>query len=114
VRARDDAKADQLRARHRLSKFLLRQGVQPPTGVHPWSRVHEAWLGRLHEAWLGRLTFTQTAVQVVLEDDLGVVRAAAERVKRLEGAQCGSPARVPRPSSSPRSRPSGASASSRP
>ena len=30
VRARADARADQLRARHRLSKFLLRQGVVPP------------------------------------------------------------------------------------
>ena len=31
VRARDDAKADQLRARHRLSKFLLRR-ARPATG----------------------------------------------------------------------------------
>jgi transposase len=78
VRARDDAKADQLRARHRLSKFLLRRGVQPPVGVRAWSRAHETWLGRL--------TFEQPADQVVLEDYLAVARAAAERVKRLEGA----------------------------
>ncbi|HET6315036.1 MAG TPA: transposase [Chloroflexota bacterium] len=31
VRARADAKVDQLRARHRLTKFLLRQGCQPPS-----------------------------------------------------------------------------------
>ena len=78
VRARDDAKADQLRARHRLSKFLLRRGVQPPVGVRAWSRAHETWLGRL--------TFEQPADQVVLDDYPAVARAAAERVKRLEGA----------------------------
>jgi len=32
VRAREAAKKDQLRARHRLSKFLLRQGQRPPVG----------------------------------------------------------------------------------
>ena len=31
VRARGAAKKDQLRARHRLGKFLLRQGRRPPT-----------------------------------------------------------------------------------
>jgi transposase len=38
VRARADAKADQLRAKHRLSKFLLRQGCWPPIGVRNWSQ----------------------------------------------------------------------------
>ena len=32
VRAREAAKQDQMRARHRLSKFLLRSGQRPPTG----------------------------------------------------------------------------------
>ena len=32
VRAREAAKKDQLRARHRLGKFLLRHGRRPPTG----------------------------------------------------------------------------------
>ena len=41
VRARDDAKADQLRARHLLSKFLLRRGIQPPAGVRAWGRPTE-------------------------------------------------------------------------
>jgi transposase len=78
VRARDDAKADQLRARHRLSKFLLRRAIHPPAGVRAWSRAHEAWLGRL--------TFEQAADRVVLEDYRSVAAAADERVKRLEGA----------------------------
>lgn len=78
VRARDDAKADQLRARHRLSKFLLRRAVYPPAGVRAWSRAHDVWVDRLD--------FSQPADQVVLDDYRSVARAAAERVKRLEAA----------------------------
>jgi transposase len=78
VRARDDAKTDQLRARHRLSKFLLRRAIHPPVGVRAW--------GRAHDAWLDKLTFAQVADQVVFEDYRSVARAAAERVKRLAGA----------------------------
>src|SRR5260370_14353037 len=37
ARARADAKADQLRAKHRLSKFLLRHGSLPPIRVRHWS-----------------------------------------------------------------------------
>src|SRR5258708_9272426 len=37
VRAREAAKKDQLRARHRLSKFLLRHGRRPPMGATPWT-----------------------------------------------------------------------------
>jgi transposase len=33
VRAREDAKQDQLRARHRLRKFLLRHGKHPPETI---------------------------------------------------------------------------------
>jgi len=35
VPAREAAKKDQLRARHRLSKFLLRHGRRPPVGDSP-------------------------------------------------------------------------------
>ena len=38
VRACEAAKQDQLRARHRLGKFLLRSGQRPPSGVRPWTR----------------------------------------------------------------------------
>ena len=78
VRARDDAKEDLLRAKHRLSKLLLRRAIQPPVGVRAWSRAHAAWLGRL--------TFAHAADQVVFEDYRSVVGAASERVRRLEGA----------------------------
>lgn len=78
VRARDDAKEDLLRAKHRLSKFLLRRGIQPPVGVAAWSRAHEAWLNRL--------AFTEHADQAVVEDYWSVVRDARERLRRLETA----------------------------
>ncbi len=78
VRARDAAKSDLLRAKHRLSKFLLRRGLQPPVGVRAWSRAHDAWLRGL--------TFEQAADTIVLEDYHAVVREAAERVKHLEVA----------------------------
>jgi transposase len=43
VRVREDALGDRLRARHRLSKFLLRQGRLYPAAT-PWGAVHHVWL----------------------------------------------------------------------
>lgn len=82
VRARADAKADQLRAKHRLSKFLLRQGCHPPVGIKNWSQRHAQWLRQLH--------FEHIPDQVVFTDYLAEVTAAGERIKRLETAlqQC--------------------------
>jgi transposase len=45
VRAREDARADLMRVRHRLSKLLLRQGIVYYGGA-PWTGVHEQWLRR--------------------------------------------------------------------
>ena len=45
-RCREAAKADLLRARHRLSKFLLRRGMVYHEGGH-WTQRHFAWLRRL-------------------------------------------------------------------
>lgn len=42
-RAREDAKEDQMRARHRLSKFLLRRGLIFGE-AKAWSRAHQRWL----------------------------------------------------------------------
>jgi len=39
VRAREAAKQDQLRARHRLSKFLLRSGQRPALGIKAWTQA---------------------------------------------------------------------------
>jgi transposase len=82
VRSRADAKADQLRAKHRLSKFLLRQGCRPPVGVRNWSQRYFQWLRQLQ--------FEHVADQVVFADYLAEVTGAGERIKRLEAAlqQC--------------------------
>jgi transposase len=42
VRAREDARSDLMRARHRLSKLLLRQGLVWEAGA--WTQAHERWL----------------------------------------------------------------------
>jgi transposase len=82
VRARADAKADQLRAKHRLSKFLLRQGCRPPAAVRAWSQRYFVWLRQL--------TFAHLPDRVVFADYLAEVTAGGERIKRLETAlhQC--------------------------
>jgi transposase len=46
VRAREVAEKDQLRAKHRLSKFLLRHGRRPPMGVKAWTLKYLAWIER--------------------------------------------------------------------
>ena len=82
VRARGAAKADELRAKHRLGKFLLCQGARPPVGVRNWCKRYFQWLGQL--------TFEHVADRVVFADYLAEVIAAGERVKRLQAAlrQC--------------------------
>lgn len=44
VRAREDARGDLMRARHRLSKLLLRHGLVYPGSA--WTLAHDAWLRR--------------------------------------------------------------------
>jgi len=72
VRAREDALADRLRARHRLTKFLLRHG-----------RVHhgtKAW-GQTHYAWLRQQRFELALAQQTFE---AYLRAVEETDARLE------------------------------
>jgi transposase len=78
VRAREVAKADQLRARHRLLKLLLRQGRRPPAGVRAWSA--KWW------AWIKEQRFEYPLQQTVLLDYIGEVEHAAARIQRLEQA----------------------------
>jgi transposase len=78
VRAREAAKQDQLRARHRLSKFLLRSGQRPAPGVKAWTL--------LHLAWVRQLQFAQPAQESTRLDYLHEVEHMGERVKRLEQA----------------------------
>jgi transposase len=78
VRAREAAKQDQLRARHRLSKFLLRSGQRPPSGVRSWTRAYLIWVTQLR--------FTQMAQEATRLDYLHEVEHMRERVERLEQA----------------------------
>lgn len=77
VRAREAAKKDQLRAKHRLGKFLLRHGRRPPTGVKPWTLKYLAWVKQ-------ELHFEQQAQEATLLDYLHEVEHAQERIARLD------------------------------
>ena len=76
VRAREAAKKDQLRARNRLSKFLLRAGRRPPDGTVAWSDAHRDWLRAV--------TFEHPARQATMVDYLGELDHVIDRVRRLE------------------------------
>jgi transposase len=78
VRAREAAKQDQLRARHRLSKFLLRMGRRPVAGMKAWTEPYMAWVRQVR--------FERPAQQATLLDYLHEVDHMAARVKRLEQA----------------------------
>jgi len=78
VRGREAAKQDQLRARHRLSKFLLRTGQRAAAGVKAWTELYMAWVRQLrYEQW------GQEATRL---DYLHEVEHMGARVKRLEEA----------------------------
>jgi transposase len=78
VRAREAAKKDELRARHRLSKFLLRHGRRPPTGVKAWTIKYLEWVTR-------EVHFEQLAQEATLLDYLHEVEHGAARIARLDG-----------------------------
>lgn len=78
VRAREAAKQDQLRARHRLSKFLLRTGQRPAHGMKAWTQAYMVWVGQIR--------FAQMAQEATRLDCLHEVEHMGERVVRLEQA----------------------------
>ena len=78
VRAREAAKTDQLRARHRVGKFLLRQGRRPPVAMKAWTQTHLTWVNSEH--------FEHAAQEATLVDDLHEVEHMTDRVARLERA----------------------------
>ena len=79
VRTREDAKQDQLRARHRLSKFLCRHAIRPPDRMKSWTTKHKEWLKR-------HVHFDQPALEATFSDYVHEVDHAAERILRLEKA----------------------------
>jgi transposase len=74
VRAREDIRGDLMRARHRLSKLLLRHEVR---------FVGRAWTER-HRAWLGKVKLGEDAAQATFCDYLGAVEALLHRKAELE------------------------------
>lgn len=78
VRQREAAKQDQLRARHRLTKFLLRTGQRPPQGLKAWTEHYMRWLAQVR--------YTQPAQEVTRLDCMNEVEHMSMRVKRLEEA----------------------------
>jgi transposase len=79
VRAREAAKTDQLRARHRLSKFLLRHGRRPPTAMKGWTQTYLTWVK-------SAVHFAHAAQEATLLDYLHEVDHVADRIARLERA----------------------------
>ena len=78
VRQREAAKQDQLRARHRLTKFLLRTGQRPPLGLKPWTERYTRWLTQVR--------YAQPAQEVTRLDCMNEFEHMSARVKRLEEA----------------------------
>jgi transposase len=79
VRAREAAKQDQLRARNRLGKFLLRQGRRAPEGTQAWTGKYMKWIKE-------QVRFEQPAQEATLLDYLHEVEHAVERIQRLENS----------------------------
>lgn len=74
LRAREGAKRAQLRARHQLSKFLLRHGRR--FGKGHWTNLH-------HE-WIAKQRFEHPAQEGVLVESLQAVREQSARIERYD------------------------------
>lgn len=78
VRAREAAKKDQLRHRHRLGKFLLRHGQRPTDAGKAWTQKYVNWIRHVR--------FEQPALDATLTHYLEEVDHVAERIAKLEEA----------------------------
>jgi transposase len=78
VRAREDARGDLMRARHRLSKLLLRQG-HVYSGGHAWTDKHDAWLRQI-----GRHELGAAPTRATFESDYDAVLTVRARRDRLD------------------------------
>jgi len=77
VRAREDCRGDLMRARHRLSKLLLRHGIVYDEG--------RAWTGK-HDRWLTHQRLSLPASQAALEAEYETVLQVKARRDRLDAA----------------------------
>jgi transposase len=76
VRAREDARLDRMRDRHRLSKFCLRHGRLLPTS---------GWTV-LRRKWLGEQRFEHLEEQITFDSYLRTVDLVDARIEQLEQA----------------------------
>src|SRR5438876_1415283 len=76
VRAREDARLDRMRDRHRLSKFCLRQGRVLPTSS--WTVMRRKWLGEQR--------FEFAAQQITFDGYVHTVDLVDARIEQLERA----------------------------
>lgn len=76
VRAREDARGDLMRARHRLSKLLLRHGRLYPASA--WTKAHAAWLARQR--------FDQPALALAFEETHAAMLSVRSRRDALDVA----------------------------
>ena len=74
VRAREDVRGDLMRARHRVSKPLLRQGIVY-YGGHAWTGRHLVWLRKQH--------FDAPGLQLAFDAEHEAVLQAEARRDRL-------------------------------
>jgi transposase len=74
-RCREAARQDLTRARHRLSKMLLRQGRVYRAGRN-WTQAHRRWLRGL--------SFEHAAARIVFDDYLLGIEQLEERIRGLE------------------------------
>lgn len=80
VRAREDARQDQTRARHRLGKFLLRHGCCPPEDIkRNWTNKHMTWIKR-------QVSFELPTLKAAFLDYVHEVEHAGERIEKLDQA----------------------------
>jgi transposase len=76
VRCREDAIEDELRAKHRLSKFLLRYDIQPPSKGKKWTVRYYRWLDTLK--------FENSKLKVVFQEYYHQIKEIQQRIIRLE------------------------------
>jgi len=97
LRCREDAQADLVRARHRLSKFLLRRDRRFTGTARAWGTRHREWLRGLrwdHEALTSTFTAYVRAVEdaearvEALEQELRVYVAAAPFARPVRHLRC--------------------------
>ena len=76
-RARDDAREDLQRCRHRLGKWLLRRGLH--YRGRNWTRAHRQWVDSLQ--------WTQPAERVVVDDYLMAIDQGEARLVEAKDNQ---------------------------